>query len=264
MSNPSSLRPASRLLVALVFLGATSATTQELTGRDIALRMDQVDQSADNQRRATMVIERGAKKLTRSMTMYAKKYGVDERSIIRFIEPADVRDTQFLSWTYDALEQEDDLWVFFPTENLVRRISGGGKKGSFMRSDFSNEDIERRAVDDDEHTLVGEEVLGDRKFWVLESRPVVLKAADSNYGMRKAWVDAERFLPIKIELYDKRDRLSKVLSFGGFEEIDGIWTATKLIMETPKRNSRTLMQYSEVRYNVGLEDGIFEQTALTR
>jgi hypothetical protein len=35
----------------------------------------------------------------------------------------------------------------------VRRISGGGKKGSFMRNDFANEVIENREVDD-EHRLL--------------------------------------------------------------------------------------------------------------
>jgi len=36
-------------------------------------------------------------------------------------------------------------------------LSGGGKKGSFMRSDFANEDIEKREVDDDEHRLLRSE-----------------------------------------------------------------------------------------------------------
>ena len=36
------------------------------------------------------------------------------------------------------------MWVYMPAESLVRRISGGSKKGSFMRSDYANEDISRR------------------------------------------------------------------------------------------------------------------------
>ena len=38
------------------------------------------------------------------------------------------------------------MWVYLPAESLVRRISGGGQKGAFMRSDMANEDIEDRAV----------------------------------------------------------------------------------------------------------------------
>ncbi|MEM8767205.1 MAG: outer membrane lipoprotein-sorting protein [Pseudomonadota bacterium] len=243
---------------------AASANAESPTGREIAVKMDAVDTSLDSERTATMVIERGSQRLIRELSMKAKKYGVDERSLIRFVEPADVRDTQYLSWTYDAVNQEDDLWVFFPSENLIRRISGGGKKGSFMRSDFANEDIESRAVDDDVHTFIETTTFGERDVHVIESRPIPAKAKDSNYALRRTWVDAERWLALKVEYFDKRDRMIKRLSQGGVEEIDGIWTATKLIMETPRKNSRTLMQYSGVRYNMDLTDSVFEQTALER
>ena len=248
----------------LIAVAAWGETSGPPDGREIAQRMDEADTSVDGERLATMLIERRGQQLVRELSMRSKKFGDDERTLIRFIEPADVRDTQYLSWTYDAIDQDDDMWVFFPTENLVRRISGGGKKGSFMRSDFANEDIEQRAVDDDTHAFIEETTLDDRPVYVIESRPIPAKAEDSSYAKRRIWVDAERWLPLRIEYYDRRDRRLKVLSQGGIEAIDGIWTATKLIMETPRRNSRTLMQYTDVRYDIGLADGDFEQTALRR
>ncbi|MEM7212295.1 MAG: outer membrane lipoprotein-sorting protein, partial [Pseudomonadota bacterium] len=142
--------------------------------------------------------------------------------------------------------------------------AGGGKKGAFMRSDFANEDIEARAVADDVHRWLRSEAVGERVCDVVESVPIDSKAKDSNYARRLVWVDRETSLPIKIEFYDRRDRLIKVMSQGAIEQIDGIWTATKVIMETPRRGSRTLMQYSDVRYNVGFEDRVFEQDALQR
>ena len=241
-----------------------SALATELNGRDIAFRSHQADSSLDSYRKATMMIERRSEKLVRKMQMWDKKYGVDERSLIRFEEPADVRDTQYLSWTYDAVDEDDDLWIYLPTENLVRRISGGGKKGAFMRSDFANEDIEQRAVDDDSHQLLGTGQFNGRNCYVLESTPIASKAKDSNYAKRKMWIDQEHWLTVKVEYYDKRNRLLKTLIQGGIERIDGIWTATKLIMETPRKRSRTLMQYHDVSYNTGLDDSLFQQNALKR
>ena len=253
------------LLLAPSWLCAGETPVGDLpTGRDVIARVDAVDTSFDGERRATMVIERGSERLVRELAMRSKKFGVDERSLIRFVEPADVRDTQFLSWTYEAAGVEDDMWVFFPSENLVRRISGGGKKGSFMRSDFANEDIEPRAVDDDVHTMIERTTLADREAYLVESRPTPAKAKDSNYAKRRIWVDTEYWLPLQIEYFDRRDRLLKRLTQGGIEEIDGIWTATKLIMETPRRNSRTLMQYDDIRYDVDITDSAFEQTSLKR
>ena len=254
-----------RLLAAAAISVATVASGAEpVDARELVQRVLDADTSLDGERRATMVIERGGQRLVREMSMKSKKFGDDERSLIRFIQPADVRDTQFLSWTYDAIERDDDLWVFFPTDNLIRRISGGGKKGSFMRSDFANEDIERRAVDDDVHAFVETTMLDDRSVHIVESRPIPAKARDSGYASRRLWIDHERWLPLRIEYYDRRGRLLKHMVQGGVENIDGIWTATKLIMETPRRKSRTLMQYTEVRYNVGLPDSAFAQTALAR
>ena len=238
--------------------------TYGITGREIMVLVDQATNTEDGSREATMLIERGNQKLIRKMRILNKKYGETDRSLIRFIEPADVRDTQYLSWTYEDPTRNDDLWVFFPTENLIRRISGGGKKGSFMRSDFANEDIELRAVDDDVHELIEESKLNGVAVYIVESTPIPEKAKDSNYSKRRVWVDKEKWLELKTEYYDRRDRIFKRLTQGGIKEIGGIWTATKLIMETPRKNSRTLMQYSVVKYNVGLDDSDFEQSSLKR
>lgn len=235
-----------------------------MTGRDIVQRMDEVNSATDGSRDATMLIERGNQKLVRKMHMQSKQYSEGERSLIRFVEPADVRDTQYLSWTYDDIARDDDLWVFFPSENLIRRISGGGKKGAFMRSDFANEDMEVRAVDDDVHSLIKKTELNGVAVYLVESTPIPDKAKDSNYAKRRIWVDKEKWLALKIEYYDGRNRLIKRLMQGGIKKIDGIWTATKLIMETPRKKSRTLMQYDNVKYNVGLDENTFEQSALKR
>lgn len=252
------------LLINLLLINQSLAADTLLTGRDIALKVRYADTSQDAQRKATMVIQRGNKQLTRKMHILEKKYGDDQRTLIRFEHPADVRDTQYLSWVYEDVAKNDDLWVYLPSENLIRRISGGGKKGAFMRSDFANEDIEQRAVDDDKHQLIGIETYNNRESYVVESTPISAKDSDSNYAKRRQWIDSKYWLPLKIEYYDNRGRLLKTLIQGGIESIDGIWTATKLIMETPRKKSRTLMQYFEISYNTGLKDDLFQQNSLKR
>ena len=125
----------------------------ELTGRDIAMKMDAVDTSRDGKRTAIMVINRKGQKLVRKMESFTKKYGPDERGLIKFIEPPDVRGIMYLTWSYEDVNRDDDMWIFLPAESLVRRISGGGKKGSFMRSDFANEDIEKKGVTETEKSM---------------------------------------------------------------------------------------------------------------
>ena len=71
---------------------------EELTGRDIALKMDAVDTSEDLKKTAIMVINRKGQNLVRKMESCNKKYGPDERGLIKFIEPTDVRGIMYLTW----------------------------------------------------------------------------------------------------------------------------------------------------------------------
>ena len=246
----------------LIVLFSGSALAAELTGREIALKMDAVDTSSNSKRTAVMVINRKGHKLVRKMESFSKKFGPDERRLIKFIEPPDVRGIMYLTWSYKDVDRDDDMWVFLPAESLVRRISGGGKKGSFMRSDFANEDIEKKEVDDDDHKLLRSEEFSGVDCYVVER--VAKKQKDTNYSKRVVWVRKDTWLPMKVEYYNKRGKHFKTAIYGGFKEIKGIWTFTKIMAETPRKRSKTLMQYDNVDYNIGLSDSIFEQSNLKR
>ncbi|WP_043752058.1 outer membrane lipoprotein-sorting protein [Imhoffiella purpurea] len=239
----------------------------EPNGRDIMLKVDAVDDSRDTKMLSTMVIERGNQKLVRRMENWTKQYGddlKDERTLVRFVEPADVYGTAYLTWSYDDPAREDDMWVFLPAESLVRRISGGGKKGSFMRSDLANEDIEDRGVDDDTHRLLGSETLNGAECFVIESVPRPELKKDTNYSKRVQYIHKDVYLPVRVEYYDKRGKLLKTATHGGFEQIGGIWTITKSLFETPSRKTRTLFQRSEIVYDQGLDGTLFLQSNLKR
>lgn len=250
------------LFFPLIVLFTGSAMASELTGREIALKMDAVDTSMDGRRTAIMVIERRGHKLIRKMESFSKKFGANERMLIRFVEPPDVRGVMYLTWSYEDIEKDDDMWVFLPAEALVRRISGGGKKGSFMRSDFANEDIETGEVDDDKHKLLRSEEFAGVDCYVLKR--IAKKQKDTNYSKRITWVRKDTSLPMKTEFYNKRGKHFKTATYGGFKEIKGIWTVTKIMMETPARKTKTLLQYNDVDYNTGLSASLFEKSNLKR
>lgn len=252
------------LLLSFLFIfsitEAPASTT--LTGRDIARLVDEVDTSLDTRKTMLMVIERGGQRLMRKMESFTKKFPPDERSLIRFETPSDIRDTSYLTWSWESPERQDDMWVYLPTENLVRRISGGGKTGSFMRSDLANEDIEKRAVIDDKQKLLKEETIDGFDCWVVEYLPV--DKGETGYSKRLAWIRKDIKLPIRIDYYDKREKLCKKTLYGGFKRIQGIWTSTRILVTTPRKKSRTLIQLTDIRYNTGLPSTFFEQSNLTR
>ncbi|PIE60542.1 MAG: outer membrane lipoprotein-sorting protein [Desulfobulbus propionicus] len=255
------------LLTTLLFFMLPGFSLAEMSGREIMLKADAVDTSHDTTLKLTMIIERGSQKLVRAMEHFTKQYGddlKDERSLIRFLKPADVYKTAYLTWSYDAIDREDDMWVYLPSEKLVRRISGGGKKGSFMRSDLANEDIEDRSVDDDTHKLLESREIDGAACWVVASTPREELKKETNYSKRISFIRKDIYLPVRTEYYDKRGKLLKTAIHGGFKKIDGIWTITKSVFATPSRKTRTLFQRTDIVYNSGIDDSLFLQSNLKR
>lgn len=166
-----------------------------LTGRDVALKADQVDTSRTSDMSMAMIIKRGDQQLVRFMNMKKKKFPDSEKQHIRFLEPGDIRNTAYLTWSYRDINKDDDMWVYMPAESLVRRISGGSKKGSFMRSDYANEDISRREVDKDTYTLLPDEALSGVDCHVLEAKAVFPEK--TNYSKRIIWIRKDIWLPRK-------------------------------------------------------------------
>ncbi len=251
-----------KIYILLVLVAFALPSYAEMTGREIYQKMDDVDTSRDSSMDMLMLIERGNMKLVRRIDSVSKKYGDDTRTLITFEEPADVQGTMYLTWGYEDTEKDDDMWMFLPSENLTRRISGGGKKGSFMRSDFANEDIEKRAVDDDAHTLLKKEKFGGYDCYVLETVP--MKKKETNYGKRRVWVHDSFFLPVKTEYFDKRGRLIKTALYGGFKNISGIMTYTKTVMRTEGTDNKTYLERTNVVYNTGVSDDVFQLSNLKR
>ena len=113
-----------------------------------------------------MIVKRGNEQLIRKMESYTKKYGKDrqdDRTYIRFLEPADAKDTQYLTWSWEDLSRGDDMWIYMPAESLTRRVSSGGRKGAFMRSDIANEDIQKRSIDAFNYKLLNSEKIDGQR-----------------------------------------------------------------------------------------------------
>jgi len=249
------------LTILFLYLVSIPASA-ELSGREIMQRAEDNDTSITSKMNTVMVIQRGSQKLVRKIESLRKKFGDDEKSLIRFIKPADVKDTMYLTWSYKDIEREDDMWLYLPAESLVRRISRGGKKGAFMRSDFANEDIQKREVDDDKHTFLKREIFSDIDCYVVENLP--MKKHDTGYSKKITWIHPDLFLPVKVEYFDKRGKLLKKALYGGYKVIDSINVFTKILMETPKKGTKTFFERNNIEFDISISDSVFEQSNLKR
>ena len=180
----------------------------------------------------------------------------EQRYLVVFDAPADVRGTAFLVWKYP--KKEDERWLYFPALKLVKRVAADDKRSSFVGSDFTYEDISGRDLEEETHTLLRQESLEGRATYVVESQP----KAPATYAKRLAWVDGERWLPLKEEYYDNQGKLQRTFKADKVENIEGHWTITARSMSDAQSGHRTEVTFKATRYDQSLAQDVFVERNL--
>jgi hypothetical protein len=157
----------------------------------------------------------------RKMATVSKLYdgGQTEKRLIRFLEPADVKNTGLL--TYDYEKDDDDIWFYLPAQRKTRRIVSSEKAKSFMGSEFSYADITPPAVEDFTHALKDSESVDGVECWVVESVPKTDEIADENgYSKRTGYIGKKDYVARKAVFYDLDGELHKELTVKEVKEVD--------------------------------------------
>jgi len=227
----------------------------------IAQKVYDRDDGRDSYSKIKMtLIDRSNNRRDRELEVAIKDFGKVSKGYIYFSSPAAIKGTAFLSWENE--DREDDQFLFLPALGRVRRIVSSQKDRSFVNTDYSYEDLERRKVSDYSYRILRTEKLLGRTCWVLESHPKTGRV--SQYGRFISWVAQDSFVPIKIEFFDLKNRLIKLFQVKELKQIDGIWTVTWSIMKGIKSGHQTEIKVAEIKYNQGLSDDLFTQRQLER
>jgi outer membrane lipoprotein-sorting protein len=215
----------------------------------------------------TLVSESGAKRV-RQTTSVSKLLpnGVDQRRLIRFLSPADVKGTGTLM--IEHADGDDDIWIYLPALRKVRRLVANNKKDSFVGTDFSYGDIIGHRVDDWTYTYAGTEDVDGVKAHVIEATPKNPEAAtNSGYGKRKMWIRTDNHVAIKGEYWDTAGAPVKQFSARDVREIDPAehkWQAFHLEMKNIQTGHSTTIEVGKLEVGVGLDDEQFTERYLEK
>lgn len=195
----------------------------------------------------------------RQLRQFITDNGSIEKTLMFFLSPADVRNTSFMSWSY-ADGKDDDQWIYLPALKRTKRISSDSKGDYFMGSDFTYDDLGDRHPDEDNHTLLREEKLGNYDCFVVESTS---KQPGYMYSKTITWVNKDNFIGLKREFYDEAKMPLKTLYIHKFEKINSFWTILETEMVNTQKNHRTKMVFSNVKINQGIPDNKFTERSMT-
>ncbi|NOY51895.1 MAG: outer membrane lipoprotein-sorting protein [Chlorobi bacterium] len=251
------------VLIAILAIGfMAQIQAQDMSGRDIVEKVYNRPAGDDQTSNLTMtLINKSGKERIRKIKQFTKDLGKVEKSIMFFQSPADVKNTSFMSWTYDDENRSDDQWIYLPALKKIKRISSDSKSDYFMGSDFTYDDLGDRKLDDDTHNLIGEESIDGVDYYVVESIP---KDEDYMYSKTKTWIRKDNFIGLKKEFYDEDAELLKVLKIKEFKKISGLWVIISSEMENVQKNHRTTMVLDNVQINTNIPSSKFSERMMMR
>jgi hypothetical protein len=181
------------------------------------------------------------------------------KSVLTFVQPAEVKGVALLVVNYP--DRASDQWMWTPAIQRERRIALQDRSTRFFGTDFSFEDLEERDTGQYDYDLLGEESIDGVACWKIESRP--RKGKSSQYTSSIVWVRKDNYAFQRIENFIK-SAVVRRLKYSRIENMQGIWTARVLEMADLNRNSRTILTFDKLEYNVPMKDENFTLQALRR
>ncbi len=191
-----------------------------------------------------------------SRTITSKSYTVeDKKSFTEYLSPAREQGTKML-------KLDDQLWIYSPATDRTIQISGHMLRQSVMGSDLSYEDMmdDRKLTDVYTAKVIGSEEIDGRKTWILE---LTAKVDDVAYAKRKIWIDIERYIPLKEELFAKSGQLLKRSFMREVIKIEGRWFPTAIVYKDMlSQGEGTEFKMTSVKFNQEIPAYIFTKAAL--
>lgn len=237
--------------IATGLLLIASVLSAQPTGKEILDRIDE-NMSSDTRYLKSKMVIHGPRT---SRTIEAETWAIGESALTEYLAPARERGTKML-------KLEDKLWIFSPSTDRTIQISGHMLRQSVMGSDLSYEDM----MDDPNLTnrydavVVGSELINDTDCWIVEMHA---KVEDVAYQMRKLWVDKQRYVPLKEELFAKSGKLLKKTELTDITRHGVRWYPGKITFKDMlKKGAGTEFVVDEIRFDVEIPDYMLTKASL--
>lgn len=244
-----------RIWIVLIFLlGFNTLYAQFPDGKQI---IDKIDQNLSSENRvftSSMVIH--GRRTTHTVKMKTWTAG-EKESFTEYLFPAREQGTKML-------KLEEQLWIYSPTTDRIIQIAGHMLRQSVMGSDLSYEDLmEDSKLTDQYHAKVtGMEIIDGHNCWIIELTAFV---QEISYHGKKLWVDQERNIPLREEMYAKSGTLLKRTELSDIQRINGRWYPKKIVFKDMlKEGMGTEFIIEEIQFNVPIPDYTFTKASLKK
>jgi outer membrane lipoprotein-sorting protein len=244
---------ASAALVAVALVFGPGAALAAPTPAEIIGRMERNTEFTTAYYEARMEMTLGGRSNTKTMRAWVEG---NDRAFVEFTNKRD--------FGTRILKIGDDLWLFSPTAEEEVKLSGEMLKQGMMGSDFSYQDAleSARLLELYDARVAGQETLEGRPCFVLEL--VAKEGARVSYHRRKIWVDSERYVALREELYAPSGKLLKRSTTEKVEKVADRYYPMSIVMEDmARKGSSTRFVVEKIMFDQPIPAATFTRQRLT-
>jgi outer membrane lipoprotein-sorting protein len=233
-----------------LFLFLSSLITAEIDNagaRLILRKMDDLYRSSSSRALVEMEIVTPHWQRTLKMEMWSKGM---EKTFVRILEPRKERGVA-------TLKLDNEIWNYLPRTAKVIKVPPSMMMGSWMGSDFTNDDLVREYTfyDDYRFSLVppAEGDTAHIRVACVPKEGVPLLWARVVLTVRKS-----DYLPVTEEFFDDKGRRMRIMRFSDIRTFGRrTLPAVMELMPENKKGQKTVVRYLDVAFDANIGDEVF-------
>ena len=242
------------LIILTIISVAAFVGAQTHSAEDIIAKQDELYRATSSY--AVMEMKIVTPHWERTLELEAWSEGLD-KTFILINSPPRERGTA-------TLRIDNEMWNYLPKTDKVMKIPPSMMMGSWMGSDFTNDDLVKQTTLQEDYDYRIVELDGGVEGEVyLELVPK--EDTPSVWGKIVIAVREEDYLPVWQKFYDERGKLMRVMNFREIKTIGGrvLPTVMELIPQTDD-GQYTIVRYIEGEFDIDLPSEIFTLRNLQR
>ncbi|MDH3212740.1 MAG: outer membrane lipoprotein-sorting protein [Myxococcales bacterium] len=188
----------------------------------------------------------------------AYEKGVLSRTIVRYLEPPDLRKTGYL--VINKQDRPSDQFIYLESQRRVRRINL--RSQTVVGTDLSIEDLVPRELDDADYARTRDTEVDGTPCFVVDATPRA--DMESVYSKFQLYVEKEHYVPIRVRYWDrKRVEIKELRSpVESIRQIEGVWIPIQATMRHLLEETRTTVSVDLLVPDADLPDRYFTQRQL--
>jgi hypothetical protein len=150
----------------------------------------------------------------------------------------------------------NDQYLFVPAIGRPRQIASQDRQNNFEDTDMTNEDLGGLKLDDYTYKRGRDATLVGHACYKVTARA---KATDARFPKRTTWFDQQTFIPLQIKVYNRDNKLQRVLVTGDVRTVGNIHLPFKTVAKDLIENHTTILEIVRAKVDSGIDPLDFDK-----